>query len=148
MADPRRAELHAYVGEVARHFRPRTNAYYQLWLDGEHAVTAVAPDEEPLYSRTYLPRKFKIGFAYPGDNCIDVYTHDIGIVPVLTADTLGGFTLLVGGGMGRSHTNPDTFPGWPTPSPRSPPVSCSRYWRRSSASNEPTATATTASTPA
>jgi len=110
LADPVRTELQAYAMEVARRFRPRTQAYYQLWLDGEQAVTAEVPEHEPIYGAAYLPRKFKIGFAFPGDNCVDVYTHDIGVVPVLDGGSLRGFTLLVGGGMGKNHTNPDTFP--------------------------------------
>ena len=116
LADRQRADVGPYVQEVARRFRPRTQAYYELWLDGERAVTAIepgeAPGEEPLYGTTYLPRKFKIGFAFPGDNCIDVYSNDIGVVPVLDGDgeSLRGFTVLVGGGMGKNHTKPDTFP--------------------------------------
>jgi sulfite reductase (ferredoxin) len=76
LADRPRADVGAYAQETARRFRPRTQAYYQLWLDGERAVTAEAPGEEPLYGTTYLPPKFKIGFAFPGDNCIDVYSND------------------------------------------------------------------------
>lgn len=110
LGDRQRADVWAYARETASRFRPRTRAYYELWLDGERVVTAGAPDEEPLYDVTYLPRKFKIGFAFPGDNCIDVFTHDIGVVPVLDGDQLDGFTVLVGGGMGKSHTNPGTFP--------------------------------------
>ena len=110
LADRPRADVGAYAQETARRFRPRTQAYYQLWLDGERAVTAEAPGEEPLYGTTYLPPKFKIGFAFPGDNCIDVYSNDIGVVPVLDGESLRSFTVLVGGGMGRNHTNPDTFP--------------------------------------
>ena len=110
LSDRRRADVGTYAQEVARRFRPRTQAYYQLWLDGERAVTAEVPGEEPLYGTTYLPRKFKIGFAFPGDNCIDVYSNDIGVVPVLDGESLRGFTVLVGGGMGKNHTNPDTFP--------------------------------------
>ena len=116
LADRQRADVAPYVQEVARRFRPRTQAYYELWLDGERAVTAMepgeAPGEEPLYGTAYLPRKFKIGFAFPGDNCIDVYSNDIGVVPVLDGDgeSLRGFTVLVGGGMGKNHTKPDTFP--------------------------------------
>jgi len=109
LVDRGRTEVHAYVNEVARRFRPRTHAYYQLWLDGERAVSAETPDDEPIYGATYLPRKFKIGFAFPSDNCVDVYTQDIGIVPVLDGDSLRAFTVLVGGGMGKNHTNPDTF---------------------------------------
>ena len=36
--------------------------------------------EEPLYGRAYLPRKFKIAVAHPGDNCVDVYTQDVGLM--------------------------------------------------------------------
>jgi sulfite reductase (ferredoxin) len=110
LPDRTRVDLTHWAQETARRFRPKTQAYYQLWVDGERAATASAPTVEPLYGTTYLPRKFKIGFAFPGDNCIDVFTHDLGVVPVLDGDELTGFTVLVGGGMGRSHTNPNTFP--------------------------------------
>jgi len=115
VVDPARAEIRSHVERVARHFKPRSRAYYELWLDGERAVTASTPDDEPFYGAAYLPRKFKIGFAYPGDNCVDVFTNDLGIVPVLDGDGLARFTLLVGGGMGRSHTDPTTFPRMGTP---------------------------------
>jgi sulfite reductase (ferredoxin) len=121
LADRTRLDVTRWAQETAKRFRPRTQAYYQLWVDGEQAVTAAAPGEEPLYGTTYLPRKFKIGFAFPGDNCIDVFTHDLGVVPVLDGDDLRGFTVLVGGGMGRSHTNPDTFPRMSDPLTTVPP---------------------------
>ena len=118
---PERSRRHALLEEVAdeinAHLLPRSEAYYQLWLDGEQQplpseATPVAPADEvePIYGRTYLPRKFKIGIAYPEDNCIDVYTQDVGIVPVMDGETLRGFNLLIGGGMGMSHTDPDTRP--------------------------------------
>jgi sulfite reductase (ferredoxin) len=110
LPDRLRADVETYVREVARRFKPKTQAYYQLWMDGEPAVTASAPAEEPLYGDTYLPRKFKIGFAFPDDNCVDVFTNDVGVVPVITDGELTAFTVLVGGGMGRSHNNPETFP--------------------------------------
>ncbi|MBK5222890.1 MAG: NADPH-dependent assimilatory sulfite reductase hemoprotein subunit [Acidimicrobiia bacterium] len=111
LAGQQRAEISAWAGRVAAHFRPKTQAYYQIWLDGEQAVTASAPAEEPLYGQVYLPRKFKFGFAAPDENCIDVFANDCGIVPLLDDHgELRAFTLLVGGGMGKSHTNPDTFP--------------------------------------
>ncbi len=109
LADPRKAELERWTAEVARRFRPRTQAYWQLWVDGERAVSAEA-DEEPLYGATYLPRKFKMGFASPGDNCIDAYTQDVGIIPTFDGEQVVAFTLLVGGGMGKSHNKPETFP--------------------------------------
>jgi len=85
-----------------------------------HGVTAVepgeAPEEDPLYGTTYLPRRFKIGFAFPGDNCIDVYSNDIGVVPALDGESLRGFTVLVGGGHGQEPHQPRHLPP-----PRRPP---------------------------
>lgn len=96
------------LGEVAAalalRFRPRTRAYWELWMDGERAVTA-EEEVEPVYGAAYLPRKFKIGIAAAGDNCVDVLTHDLGI-----AATDQGWVILVGGGQGRSHNRPDTYP--------------------------------------
>jgi sulfite reductase (ferredoxin) len=119
-ADRRQQHLLETARAIAQRFRPQTNAYFELWVDGEKAVTAelpfpVDPTEEPLYGDTYLPRKFKIGIAWPGDNCIDVYTQDIGVVPVNDADGNPGYTLLVGGGLGMGHADPRTYPRLATP---------------------------------
>ncbi|NIA24599.1 MAG: NADPH-dependent assimilatory sulfite reductase hemoprotein subunit [Gammaproteobacteria bacterium] len=100
--------LVTFAERIADHFRPRTRAYYEIWMNGERAVTAAV--QEPLYGKTYLPRKFKIGLAFPEDNCIDVYSQDVGIVADIRSGSLEGFTLLVGGGLGRTHGRPDTFP--------------------------------------
>ena len=112
---------------VAR-FRPRTRAYWELWIDGDRAVTAEpdpAAEPEPVYGDVYLPRKFKIAVAWPGDNCVDVLANDVGIVPTLSAGTSGeltGFMVYVGGGLGMSHAREDdTYPrlasplGWVPP---------------------------------
>jgi sulfite reductase (ferredoxin) len=105
---------------LSSRFKPRSAAYYELWVDGEKAVTAGVPDEalgddEPLYGDAYLPRKFKIGFAFPGDNCVDVYSQDIGIVPV-ERDGRPGYVVLVGGGLGQSHAREDdTYPRLASP---------------------------------
>jgi len=114
---PGRDDLLEHARRLAVAVRPRTASYWDLWLDGQRAVSAVPPpdpdsDVEPLYGPTYLPRKFKIGFAHTGDNCSDVYTNDVGIVPI-RADhdgAIAGFTLLVGGGLGMTHNKPATFP--------------------------------------
>jgi sulfite reductase (ferredoxin) len=108
-----RAEVMRYAKELSDRLKPRSRAYYEIWLDGEKAVSAEGPeikDSEPLYGDTYLPRKFKIGFAAPGDNCVDAYTQDIGVVPVVEDEKLIGFTLLVGGGLGQSQGAKDTHP--------------------------------------
>jgi sulfite reductase (ferredoxin) len=128
----RRAVLEPLVAEIVARFRPQTESYWELWVDGERAVTAERPpvldtidDVEPIYGTAYLPRKFKIAVAWPGDNCVDVYTNDVGIVPTLAEGTTGeltGFLVLAGGGMGMSHSRPDdTYPllaqpvGWVPP---------------------------------
>ncbi|GIW98818.1 MAG: sulfite reductase subunit beta [Pirellulaceae bacterium] len=97
------------------HLAPRTRAYYELWVreEGEEEATLVAggvPDEEPIYGPTYLPRKFKIAIALPEDNCVDVYTNDLGFLAVVRDGEVVGYNVLVGGGMGRTPSAAKTFP--------------------------------------
>ena len=119
----------------ARHpLPPQTESYWELWIDGERR-SAPRPTplpqpgpqahDEPIYGDLYLPRKFKIGVAWPGDNCIDVLTNDVGIVPTLEREArrrADRIRRLVGGGLGRSHAREeDTYPrlaeplGWVAP---------------------------------
>src|SRR5262249_35945589 len=71
----------------------------------------LAPEEEePIYGKVYLPRKFKMGLALPEDNCIDVYAQDLGLLAVVEASGIVGYNLLVGGGMGMPHGNHNTCP--------------------------------------
>lgn len=105
----------ATAREIAKHLAPRTGAYREIWIDGEKLSNTNAPEEEPIYGKTYLPRKFKIGIALPDDNCIDVYTQDIGLVADIEGDELRGFTVLVGGGMGMTHGKKETYPRLGTP---------------------------------
>ena len=114
------------VDELVRRFRPQTESYWELWVDGKKAVSKETRPSmeaidsidavEPIYGQAYLPRKFKIGVAWPGDNCVDIYTHDVGIVPTLSgpdgmSGEVTGFAVLAGGGMGMSHARPDdTYP--------------------------------------
>ncbi|HEY1280861.1 MAG TPA: NADPH-dependent assimilatory sulfite reductase hemoprotein subunit [Acidimicrobiales bacterium] len=105
---------------LSARFKPQGAAYYELWVDGERAVTAEVPegvldDAEPLYGDAYLPRKFKIGFAFPGDNCVDVYTNDVGVVPI-ERDGEAGYVVLIGGGLGQAHAREDdTYPRLASP---------------------------------
>lgn len=97
--------------EIAENLSFKTPAYYDVWMDGE-MLTTDAPAEgevEPLYGKTYLPRKFKIGIAEEHDNSVDAHTNDIGIVPV-TGGGLRGYNILVGGGLGSHHRQTKTFP--------------------------------------
>ncbi|MGE5647599.1 MAG: NADPH-dependent assimilatory sulfite reductase hemoprotein subunit [Acidobacteriota bacterium] len=103
--------MQEHARKLGAMLKPKTRAYYEVWIDGEKAAAAeTAPCEEPLYGAAYLPRKFKVGLAPPGDNCIDVYTNDLGVVPVLSAGTIVGFTLLAGGGLGMSPGVKATHP--------------------------------------
>lgn len=102
--------------QIAMYLAPRSKAYHEIWIDGEKAETIEEPQEiEPIYGPTYLPRKFKVGVAFPGDNCIDVYTQDIGLVAFLEGEELAGFTVIIGGGMGMTHGKQETYPRLATP---------------------------------
>lgn len=111
LGDRLREEVERALGGVVSGLTARTGAYHEIWIDGER-VTDVPEDEaEPLYGDRYLPRKFKVGIAIDGDNCVDIYSHDLGLVAMRDASGgLAGFTVLVGGGLGRTHNKPETFP--------------------------------------
>ena len=110
--NPYQSALHGPVLDDARavsaHLTPKTRAYHEVWLDGER----VSPEEEeePIYGKTYLPRKFKTGFAVPPSNDIDVYTQDLGFIAIGEDGKLLGYNLSVGGGLGMSHGDTKTYP--------------------------------------
>ncbi|WAH37816.1 NADPH-dependent assimilatory sulfite reductase hemoprotein subunit [Alicyclobacillus dauci] len=89
----------------------KTNAYHEIWLDGEKLdLSDGTSPEDPLYGEAYLPRKFKIAFTYEGDNCCDVYSNDIAIIAHRDGDEVEGYTLAIGGGMGRTASDKHTHP--------------------------------------
>jgi sulfite reductase (ferredoxin) len=103
--------MQATAGDIATHLAPRTPAYYEIWIDGQKQLEqSPQTGAEPIYGKAYLPRKFKIGIARPEDNCIDVYTQDIGLVAIAQAGQLLGYNVLVGGGLGTTPSVKDTFP--------------------------------------
>ncbi|MBC8100462.1 MAG: NADPH-dependent assimilatory sulfite reductase hemoprotein subunit, partial [Armatimonadetes bacterium] len=115
-ADARQRAVQQFAFELTTALYPRTNAYHQIWVDGEAIIDdhdLPAPEaqaEDPIYRTTYLPRKFKIAIAYAGDNCVDVYTNDVGLVALFDEhQQLLGFNLLAGGGMGMTHNNDATY---------------------------------------
>jgi len=117
-----------YAHRIADFLSPQTGAYYEIWLDGEKVIsgeehpdviaarqsnqgTLDLPGEEPLYGAHYLPRKFKCCVTVPGDNSVDLFSQDVGLV-VLTnpQGELEGFNVYAGGGLGRTHHKEATFP--------------------------------------
>jgi sulfite reductase (ferredoxin) len=101
----------AIIREISDRFLPATKAYHEIWVDGEKAGGGEPEAEiDPVYGERYLPRKFKIGFAFPEDNCTDVHTNDLGLLVIEREGRLAGFNLLVGGGLGRTHGKTVTYP--------------------------------------
>jgi len=126
-----------YGRAISDLFKPTASTFSELWLDGKKAVETeywqrdiqhfdldkvrvedrgngiiTGHPTEPLYGRTYLPKKFKIAVTVPGDNGVDVYINDIGCVVIMSEDgeTLEGFNIMVGGGLGRTHKQEITSP--------------------------------------
>ncbi|MCW5551457.1 MAG: NADPH-dependent assimilatory sulfite reductase hemoprotein subunit [Verrucomicrobiae bacterium] len=98
---------------VAMALAPKTRAYHSIWIDGQELNLADESNRDfvdPLYGKTYLPRKFKIAFAIPPVNDVDVLTNCLGFIAIVENDRLTGYNLAVGGGMGRSHGNEVTYP--------------------------------------
>jgi sulfite reductase (NADPH) hemoprotein beta-component len=102
------AQIHALAQKASDHAIPKTRAYDEIWY-GEERKPASGP-EEPLYGKTYMPRKFKIGFVIPPINDIDVYAQDLGFIAIVDDGKLVGFNVAIGGGMGRTDQAPKTYP--------------------------------------
>jgi sulfite reductase (NADPH) hemoprotein beta-component len=104
------AQVLAQAVAVSKHLLPNTRAYYELWLD-EERVGGSGEEVEPIYGQAYLPRKFKIGFAIPPLNDVDVFAQDLGFIAILDdAGALLGYNVSIGGGMGATHGDPETYP--------------------------------------
>ncbi len=107
-------QMQALSQELAEHFKPKTTSYYDIWLKDENGeeidVTEFKPVEEPIYGARYLPRKFKMSIALPEDNCVDLYTQDLGLMAIVENGSIVGYNVLAGGGMGRTPSAEKTFP--------------------------------------
>ncbi|MEA2907142.1 MAG: sulfite reductase hemoprotein beta-component [Alphaproteobacteria bacterium] len=113
--NPFQSRAHAEAIELARaiskHLMPRTPAYREIWLDGERIAGGEEQVIEPIYGKTYLPRKFKTVIAVPPSNDVDVFAHDLGFIAILDKKgNITGYDVTVGGGMGMTHGDPDTYP--------------------------------------
>ena len=106
---PLHSDVYDWACRISERLTPQTRAYHEIWLDGER-VAGGEPEREPLYGRTYLPRKFKIAIAVPPSNDVDVFAHDLGFVAIVENGRLAGFNVTVGGGMGMTHSEPATYP--------------------------------------
>jgi sulfite reductase (NADPH) hemoprotein beta-component len=108
-----REQVYADAHKLALALAPQTKAYHSIWIDGEQLDLEKAENKDfvdPLYGQTYLPRKFKIAFVIPPVNDLDVFTNCLGLIAIVENDRLIGYNLAVGGGMGRSHGNEQTYP--------------------------------------
>jgi sulfite reductase (NADPH) hemoprotein beta-component len=95
--------------DISNHLLPKTTAYPEIWLNNKLLVDGKL-DEEPIYGKTYLPRKFKIAIAIPPYNDTDIYSNDLGLIAIDHNDKLAGFNLVIGGGMGMTFTEKGTYP--------------------------------------
>ena len=108
-----RAAMIADVHRVVAALAPQTKAYHSIWLDGVQLTLDDPANKDfvdPLYGKTYLPRKFKAAFVLPPNNDMDVFTNDLGFIGIVENGQLVGYNLAVGGGLGRSHGNSATYP--------------------------------------
>ena len=112
---PEQSRAHAMALEMARAISddllPHTPAYREIWLDGERIAGGEEEVVEPIYGKTYLPRKFKIVVAVPPSNDVDIFAHDLGYIAITdNTGNLAGWNVTVGGGMGMTHGEPETYP--------------------------------------
>ena len=107
------AEILAEARRLSNALAPKTRAYHTIWIEGKE-LDLSAPQNanfvDPLYGKSYLPRKFKTAFAIPPLNDIDLFTNDLGFIVIEEHGRLAGYNLVAGGGMGMSHGNAKTFP--------------------------------------
>lgn len=114
--NPYQSEIHGEVYEwskkLSNYLSPQTNAYHEIWLDGDKIIDSqeTKVETEPMYGELYLPRKFKIGIAVPPSNDIDVFSQDLGFIAIIEDKKLVGFNVCVGGGMGMTHGDKETYP--------------------------------------
>ncbi|MEX0675430.1 MAG: NADPH-dependent assimilatory sulfite reductase hemoprotein subunit [Pirellulales bacterium] len=112
-----RRQMQQLADRLAVHLCPRTGAYHELWItdpdSGDQTLAGGGSDGhevEPIYGPTYLPRKFKTAIGLAHDNCVDIYANDLGLMAVVEGETIVGYNVLVGGGMGVTPSAEKTFP--------------------------------------
>ena len=110
---PWRGDLQTAVSDmadaIATHLLPHSRAWHEIWL-GEKRVVGGEETVEPIYGKTYLPRKFKIAVALPPYNDVDALAQDTAFIAIVENDRVVGYNVAAGGGMGMTHGEPDTYP--------------------------------------
>jgi sulfite reductase (ferredoxin) len=117
-ADAKYVRMREDTAKIAAFCAPKTKAYHEIWLGEENLAPEFEASEteaEPLYGKCYLPRKFKIGLGLPEDNSVDVLTHDLGVILIYDGDTLRGYNIYAGGGLGITHNKEETYPRLASP---------------------------------
>lgn len=101
-------QIHKYADTISTLLLPKTQSYYEVWIDGEKMYDR-SIEADPLYQDRYLPRKFKIAIAIPPTNDVDVFANDIGLIAIINNGELKGFNIAVGGGLATTHGNANTY---------------------------------------
>ena len=114
-SDNLRPAVQKLAQDLSDHLSPQTKSYYELWLkdlaSGEETLQGGSDQiVEPIYGKTYLPRKFKTAIALADDNCTDVYTNCLGFIAVVRDGQVIGYNVVVGGGLGVTPSAKKTFP--------------------------------------
>jgi sulfite reductase (NADPH) hemoprotein beta-component len=102
-------QVQLYAESLSEHLMPKSRAYHEIWLDSKK-VESSKDEVEPIYGDTYLPRKFKAAFVVPPQNDVDVYAQDLGFITIVEGSAVVGFNVSVGGGMGMTHGETNTYP--------------------------------------
>jgi sulfite reductase (ferredoxin) len=118
IADAAHRDAQQLAKEISQAFLSRSTAYADIWLNDEKLPVEMSSDsseaadtnQEPIYGKQYLPRKFKIAIAIPPRNDVDVYANDLGFIAQVEAGEVKGYTVVVGGGFGMTHGKQDTYP--------------------------------------
>lgn len=106
---PLHKQIHDYADKISKLLLPKTQSYYEVFIDGEKIYERSA-EADPLYEDRYLPRKFKIAIAIPPSNDVDLFTNDLGLIAIIEDNELKGFNIVIGGGLGTTHGNENTYP--------------------------------------
>ncbi len=113
VASAQHAQLLADATRVSEALMPKTPAYHSIWVEGVQLNLEDPKNKDfvdPLYGRTYLPRKFKTAFVLQPVNDVDVLTNDLGFIAIEEGGKIIGYDLAVGGGQGRTHGLKETYP--------------------------------------